>query len=519
MTARDIDLGWWQWEAGDGPLGIMRHVHSGERLVHRGAVTPEALGAAMPPDLQGAELQRIDYQHPDLTYPLVVAITPDFARLVLDHNASAALWRAETGSAEYPAYGPFCRVDDAALEALRIWPSDRRQEDGQGQLISHGGWFNGRWQRGLKRTTFTFSQDVVRWALDTRRAGPIDPAPPPLAPLDAKPEEWSFKHEQRSGPTVQDGRAVESSQERFEFNNKLHKLDVPLEDTFYARSASRALFESPFTFEQRHIPWFRLQLDQDVRFSFPVAKVHDGDLFLDEFDFAQPKWWDRKTANVELPAESYNCRSLKDFPGADGPVNDYVSSPLQVQNSPFFIWELDLWRPGWGRERHELAWRMEELLSKKPGPPAFRDPAYCESARISQLLFHENWVDANINRTYSNIRDETRTGNGWYAATVSPMASRMMWREVAAALTVSPFEASIVDRFFPQRCAEKATGTPRAIYLSNWHWIGNFYPHLHIRQGDGSSVEQVFDFTKQSKQIEPRIREFKSNHLKIEGWD
>ncbi len=87
-----------------------------------------------------------------------------------------------------PRYGAFVRVDDAVMEAFRIWPTGRVEADGPGRLEVVGGWFNGHWRSGLRRSAITFPTDLMLTALAAQRAKPEPTLP--LAPLDATADEW-----------------------------------------------------------------------------------------------------------------------------------------------------------------------------------------------------------------------------------------------------------------------------------------------------------------------------------------
>lgn len=200
MTENGIDLGWWQWiegEGGVGRLGAMCHVYTGEKIVHRGTLSeavPDRRHDIEPhlhENLRNADglLQRFDYLHNELEYPLVVAVTPDFSELHVDHNASVVLWRLERGGAqEYPPYGVFCRVDDALLEAFRIWPSSRSASDRPGRLSVLGGWFNGSWLARLLMSAITFPPNVFQHAFALQTIVPDRKIS--VCPLDAKTRTW-----------------------------------------------------------------------------------------------------------------------------------------------------------------------------------------------------------------------------------------------------------------------------------------------------------------------------------------
>ena len=521
-----VDLGWWQWLPSDGagPLGTMRHVHTGEALVHRGALGA-AEAEAVRPDLAEAmrdapdTLQRFDYVHPELTYPLVATVSPDFSRIEIDHGASAALWRREAGTDRtHPTYGPFCRVDDALLEAFRIWPSARRKEDGQGRLIIHGGWFNGSWQKGLKRSTWCFSQDVVQWALATRRSGPVDPDPPPLAHLDAESARWEFCVETGYGPAPNDGASVPTSEERFKKEIINNSVNLSLEKTFYVRSQDKCMYEGNARYTSRPIPAFSFQVDKFIKVDFPVIKVQSAEEFLQAFDFAQSDWWDPRDPRSPY---MYLCRPphLGEFPGTGGKAECLVASPLLIslfsQGQQILFWRNSRYstgdyRWGWASDGRKIV-GTGKRIEFTPGS---------ETASYVHSLFYENWRLPDAARV--DLASQNTLGPGYHALTVTPLASRLLWREVAAGLSVFPLWATISDRVRPFGTSRDEAKVATSVCLSNWLWIGNFYPHLHVICSNDGTGEQEFESRRKPHDPhlpDPRIAEFDHNHMTIEGWD
>ncbi len=535
MSVSAVDLGWWQWAGGGdaGDLGQMWHIHTGERLVHRGPIDPAqraSLGADLHADLrEAATLHRFDYLHEELDYPLILSVTPDFSRLELDHTASAALWRAEVGAAEhFPRYGAFCRVDDAALEAFRIWPSERRQGDGQGRLILHGGWFNGCWQAGLKRSTWTFSQDVVQWAFETRRSGPVDPAPPPLAPLDAVPQRWE-KKVYRGDAKIVPGTDLVYSNARFsrrhpDSDNRFRRptpdeawknYGIDLSRTTYFVSG-RNEFAELLNFEDR--AEFRLRTLERFFLDIPILKTADIESLMDRFHFGIPEVWEKD----EDFRDRLRC-ATRATPGAEaGPVNGFVHSPISNRGfgrEPFSYWA-DL---GDG----ERFWPIGAIRKVVPDFPSFMHPLYAE-------YFDYGWG-------YQVGQHKPRFGATSKCGafhTFTPETCRLLWRDVATVLALFPVSETVGDRIPPDGKGppQSEAQNTEAVYLSDWFWIGNFYPDLHRRletyvPDDGATWPTSYgpmqdcwgylDFhtiPREPGKFDLKTDKYRFNHMTIEGW-
>ncbi len=178
------DFGWWQFWPSEG-AGRMDHLVTGESLVSRARLEGQELEqaqAAYPGE--ALRWRCVDYKHSGLEMSLVIAMSEDAGRIIVDYNLSAQLFGPQ------PAYGAWARVDDAVLEAFRIWPTGRAHDDEPGRLVTHGGWFNGGWERGLCREATCFPTEAYAAARFVQFRSP-EPQPL-LLPLDQKPWTWAL---------------------------------------------------------------------------------------------------------------------------------------------------------------------------------------------------------------------------------------------------------------------------------------------------------------------------------------
>lgn len=186
-----LDLGWWQF-APTPEGGRMEHVHTGEAIVAGAPLsgTERELAEAAHPGRPELAWRRFHYEHGELHAVLAVGLGPDAGLTVVDYNLSARL-----SGAAMPAYGPWVRVDDAVLEAFRIWPSARTGDDPPGRLRTVGGWFNGEWEPRLGRSTIVFPPDVFLRAAALQYVSPEPDLD--LPPLDLRSRRWVTDSEGR----------------------------------------------------------------------------------------------------------------------------------------------------------------------------------------------------------------------------------------------------------------------------------------------------------------------------------
>jgi len=153
-------FGWWDWDA-ETPALVNRV--TGERVVFRGKAQEADLLPATETWL------RFDYQHQDLTFPVLVehlahknnparcptilARASEEMSWRVDYAQSVALSRRLSGGAElFPRYGVWRRVDDCISDALACWPAVDDISTGLSEtLFFTGGWLNGAWRDGMSR--------------------------------------------------------------------------------------------------------------------------------------------------------------------------------------------------------------------------------------------------------------------------------------------------------------------------------------------------------------------------------
>ncbi|WP_422365616.1 hypothetical protein [Pelagibius sp.] len=173
-------FGWWDWDA-ETPALVNRV--TGERVAFRGKFGD--------PDLVPSDETwlRFDYEHPELSFPLLVEERQAEERLEkglpawrLDYQRSSHLWRREfEGETRRPIYGAWRRVDDCVTDALSCWPESEYDRNGRASYVCFdGGWLNGDWDEAVSRR-------------ETRLATPAKEQPngddynPWLFPMDAVP--------------------------------------------------------------------------------------------------------------------------------------------------------------------------------------------------------------------------------------------------------------------------------------------------------------------------------------------
>ena len=176
-------IGWWDYDETDRPTLINRD--SGER-VRMGD------GVRVPGKRPGQRWVRFDYLHGDLEFPLLICWMPQEGRIVVDYEASTALWRESSpGTPLHPPYGTWVRVDDCIIDALWSWPgvlpllhTERWDWRVKGWIGRIAGWCNGAWQSKFRRVDVSFGP---------RRDGPRQYRLERLTPLDQPaPSPWSF---------------------------------------------------------------------------------------------------------------------------------------------------------------------------------------------------------------------------------------------------------------------------------------------------------------------------------------
>ncbi len=509
MTAAE-DLLWWHWEQADGAggLGQVRHVHSGMRIPPLGPVGPgrqASLGEDFRPGLrQGTTLHRFDCAHEDLGSPLVLSVAPGIWRQTLDHTASAAPRRRAGGMAG-PGSGAFCRGDDAALEAFQFWPSARRQTNGQGRLVQHGGWHYRRWQSGLTRSTWTFSQDVVQWERQARCVGPVGPTLSELKPVAAVPERWRFETAQWKDPKRVDDARFPGAWRRFRSKVETARVDLTWDVEHDPRSARMHRCDPVAHGGEKEMPRCALQVHRALMFRFVFLKVADATTFLGGFDAAQPAWWDgyNRTRNH---VENQRPNPVGDFAGSAGRATDHASPPLRGSR-PGGGWRFG----GWRKARHPEREMMPET------PCCWSDPRSDDEDGLKQRLFPEFWPGTNPNAGFGDGKAPFTGRRQCEAVTTTPRASRLLLCDAAAARSRASSgvrrPATLADRLAPINAREDEADLPRAFHLPKLHWIGRFCPHLHSAAKEDPDTAQVFDLA--SVPPQSRHQAFRGNRMTI----
>jgi hypothetical protein len=150
------------------------------------------------PDAADAQLGLFRYADAEGSYPLVVRraarTRPDAAgEWTLDHEASAARWRAETGAAGAPPQARWRRVAAVAFDALLVWPDTAVFGPAPGALVASGGWWCGEWTPAVRRRGTThLLAERAREALRARAGAPppysFPPAEVPRTPGTPPPD-------------------------------------------------------------------------------------------------------------------------------------------------------------------------------------------------------------------------------------------------------------------------------------------------------------------------------------------
>lgn len=206
---------------------VLINMFSGERVRMRGHVD-------LPGRHPGLRWLRLDYLNDDLEFPVVASWLPDEGHIVLDYEASAALWRRETSSDQaYPPYGTWVRVDDCVIDAIWCWPEILEtlrwpSEEGPagGWIGRIGGWSNGAWRSDFYRVDIMLPEPPHFRSIGSAAAFPMPVSR--LMPLDqAAPSPWfyvdatSFEDHERQGHTSWEGRGlyweIEASGERYDY--------------------------------------------------------------------------------------------------------------------------------------------------------------------------------------------------------------------------------------------------------------------------------------------------------------
>lgn len=176
-------VGWWDW---DSEAKALRNRVTGESLRYlRGATKEEVgFGFTSAQRLRGraaeaASWHRFQYEHGDLSYPLVVAADVEArdvvddaelrgrCRFVLDHGLSWHVYRRESGREEpAPPYGIFRRINDCVPDGLLFWPASatvaKSFEPKQGLAVGViGGWLNAQWRPDSRRIERTLAEDTL----------------------------------------------------------------------------------------------------------------------------------------------------------------------------------------------------------------------------------------------------------------------------------------------------------------------------------------------------------------------
>jgi hypothetical protein len=137
----------------DGAAHAMRDADAGRALAFERTLDGS-------PDAADAQLGLFRYADAEGSYPLVVRraarTRPDAAgEWTLDHEASAARWRAETGAQGVPPQARWRRVAGVAFDALLVWPDTEVFGPAPGALVASGGWWCGEWTPAVRRRADT----------------------------------------------------------------------------------------------------------------------------------------------------------------------------------------------------------------------------------------------------------------------------------------------------------------------------------------------------------------------------
>ncbi len=185
----------------------------------------------------GQKWLRLDYLHDDLEFPVLACWQPEDGQIVLDYEASAALWRQETNSdLAHPPYGAWVRVDDCVIDAIWCWPEIletlrwQSEEGPSGGWIGRvGGWCNGAWRPEFSRVDVMLPDSPSFRSLTFGPAIPVPSSRP--TPLDQQaPSPWfyidatSYEAHDKQGYTSWEGeclyREYEASGERYHYEER-----------------------------------------------------------------------------------------------------------------------------------------------------------------------------------------------------------------------------------------------------------------------------------------------------------
>ncbi len=190
-------MGWWTWQRVD-EIEMMEDDVFRQSIWRDAPLDGEALAAARALHGDGLDWWRFDYFDDDFRAALAVGWSASRDRVVVDHRLMPLLpppvaapgteARLLVAPDAPIAYGAWCRIDDAAIEAFRIWPSARTVDDGPGRLTLHGGWFGGVWSDTLTRSAGTFPPDLMADPLCMR--GPFAPTTDLRTPLERVCKRW-----------------------------------------------------------------------------------------------------------------------------------------------------------------------------------------------------------------------------------------------------------------------------------------------------------------------------------------
>ena len=190
-------MGWWTWQRVD-EIEMMEDDVFRQSIWRDAPLDGEALAAARALHGDGLDWWRFDYFDDDFRAALAVGWSANRDRVVVDYRLMPLLpppvaapgteARLLVAPDAPIAYGAWCRIDDAAIEAFRIWPSARTVDDGPGRLTLHGGWFGGVWSDTLTRSAGTFPPDLMADPLCMR--GPFAPTTDLRTPLERVCKRW-----------------------------------------------------------------------------------------------------------------------------------------------------------------------------------------------------------------------------------------------------------------------------------------------------------------------------------------
>jgi len=173
-TRRQID-GWWDF---DPELPGMINRITGQKItLHPDSALPQDL-SRRPAGIDN--WWRLTYSDDEMSYSLPVG------RPATPHADRTFGWAVLYGEREAPAYGCWRRAHLAILDALSCWPTTNAFGRASSNIITLGGWSNGRWDNDIY---CQLKQRPRRRTSET----PAPQAEPALPPLDAAaPAIWTF---------------------------------------------------------------------------------------------------------------------------------------------------------------------------------------------------------------------------------------------------------------------------------------------------------------------------------------